>query len=300
MRTKNNLLALAGRYANERRVPVATVLKEILHYEILFALNQSGAATRLTFQGGTSLRLCHQGTRYSEDLDFVGGTEFDPAEMTPFADLLQREIGEAYGLQVDILAPKSEEGAEDAGHGIAVARWRARVHVPQAIPSLAQKHVINIEVAGVPAHSRDLLPVAANYDHLPAPHRQMLVVVEPLPEILADKLVALSARPFLKARDIWDLKFLTDKGVKLDDDVISLVVAKVADYKLHKAAMKQKLEERSHVLASPESEAAFLTEMRRFVDATVAAQLEIPGMARQYLERGAALARELLSMRAME
>lgn len=45
MRTANDLRALAGKYATERRIPAATVIKEILHYEILFALNQSGAAT---------------------------------------------------------------------------------------------------------------------------------------------------------------------------------------------------------------------------------------------------------------
>ncbi|WP_233235022.1 nucleotidyl transferase AbiEii/AbiGii toxin family protein [Bordetella sp. LUAb4] len=300
MRTKNNLLALAGRYATDRRVPVATVMKEILHYEILFALNQSGASARLTFQGGTSLRLCYQGTRYSEDLDFVGGADFDPADMAPFAELLQREVGQAYGLQVDILAPKNKESAEGAEDGIAVARWRARVHIPQADPSLPQRQVINIEVASVPAHRRDLLPVAANYDHLPAPHRQMLLVVEPLPEILADKLVALSARPFLKARDIWDLKFLTDKGVKLDDDVVDLVVAKLGDYRLDSSVIKQALEARAHILTSPETEVAFLMEMRRFVDATVAMQLEIPGVARQYLERAAALGRALLVAPAMQ
>lgn len=293
MRTKSDLLALAGRYARERRVPVATIIKEILHYEILFALNQSGAAAKLTFQGGTALRLCYQGTRYSEDLDFVGGSDFDPAEMAPFAELLQREIGEAYGLQVDIIAPKAkDDGAQD---GIAVARWRARIQVPQADPSLPQRQVINIEVASVPAHRRDLMPVAANYEHLPAPHRQMLVVAEPLAEILADKLVALGARPFMKARDIWDIKFLTDKGLVLDDDVAGLVVTKLEDYKLDKAEFREKLESRLQALASLESETAFLMEMRRFVDDTASTQLGIPGVARRYLDRATALGRELLA-----
>ena len=81
MRTRNDLLALAGRYATQRRVPVATIIKEILHYEILFALNQSGAAALLTFQGGTSLRLCHGAPRFSEDLVFVGGHDFASADM---------------------------------------------------------------------------------------------------------------------------------------------------------------------------------------------------------------------------
>lgn len=106
LRTRTDLLALAGKYANERKVPANTIVKEILHYEILYALTQSGAAAQLTFQGGTALRLCYQGTRYSEDLDFAAGDAFKPDAMVPFADLLRREIGDAYGLQVDIKAPR--------------------------------------------------------------------------------------------------------------------------------------------------------------------------------------------------
>jgi len=85
MRTAHDLLALSQQYAQQRRVPAAAIIKEILHYEILFALNESGAATKLTFQGGTALRLCYQGSRYSEDLDFAGGADFDPQTMAPFA-----------------------------------------------------------------------------------------------------------------------------------------------------------------------------------------------------------------------
>jgi|GEM_PF-5801988 len=36
------------------------VEKELLHYDILFCLSEAGLLKRLTFQGGTSLRLCLQ------------------------------------------------------------------------------------------------------------------------------------------------------------------------------------------------------------------------------------------------
>lgn len=38
---------------------------------------REGFFSSLVFQGGTSLRLCHGSPRYSEDLDFAGGTSFD-------------------------------------------------------------------------------------------------------------------------------------------------------------------------------------------------------------------------------
>ncbi len=127
LRTRANLLTLAGRYANQRKVPASTVIKEILHYEILYALTQSGAAASLTFQGGAALRLCYQGTRYSEDLDFASSADFKPESMASFSNLLHQEISEAYDLEVEISAPKAKEPAK----GIRVARWKAKVHVPQ-------------------------------------------------------------------------------------------------------------------------------------------------------------------------
>ena len=53
------------------------VEKELLHYRILDAMMREGFFSSLVFQGGTSLRLCHGSPRYSEDLDFAGGTSFD-------------------------------------------------------------------------------------------------------------------------------------------------------------------------------------------------------------------------------
>lgn len=47
--------------------------KELLHYDILFALDEAKLLDKLVFQGGTSLRLCRGANRYSEDLDFAGG-----------------------------------------------------------------------------------------------------------------------------------------------------------------------------------------------------------------------------------
>lgn len=52
------------------------VEKELLHYRILSAMQDGGFFGPIVFQGGTSLRLCHGSPRYSEDLDFAGGTGF--------------------------------------------------------------------------------------------------------------------------------------------------------------------------------------------------------------------------------
>lgn len=58
------------------------IAKELLHYDILFSLDTHGLLDQLTFQGGTSLRLCYGADRFSEDLDFVGGYDFSTFSLT--------------------------------------------------------------------------------------------------------------------------------------------------------------------------------------------------------------------------
>jgi predicted nucleotidyltransferase component of viral defense system len=288
LRTRTDLLTLAGQYANDRKAPVSTIMKEILHYEILYALSQSGAAAQLTFQGGTALRLCYQGTRYSEDLDFAGGDSFNPRAMAPFTELLQKEIADAYGLHIEINAPAEKPSAD----GVNVARWRAKVHIPQTNPSVPQNQIINIEVASVPAHDADLVSVAANYPHLPAPHRQLIITAETPKEILADKLLALGARPFLKARDIWDIKFLTDRQVVPD---MKLIGKKLLDYGWTEGGFKEALQGKLSQLDDPATAVAFHKEMSRFVDAGVAAQLGNAALAGGFLRRAKELGAVVLA-----
>ena len=290
LRTQIDLRELAGQYANERRVPAATIIKEILHYEILYALSQSGAANHLVFQGGTALRLCYQGTRYSENLDFACGPAFAPECMEPFADLLMREIAKAYCLQVDIKPPALRE--PDPEEAVPVARWSAKIRIPNADASVKQNQVINIEVASVPAHDPDLVSIAANYPHLPEPLRQMLIVAETREEILADKLVALGARPFLKARDIWDIKFLADNRVQPNFD---LVMQKLGDYGWEANDFKAKLEKKLPILATQHTAQAFRQEMIRFVDAQAAGMLANPILTGKYMAKAVELGQELVS-----
>src|SRR5271156_7102048 len=49
------------------------LLKEAIHLHLLSALSDAGVLRHVVFQGGTALRLCYGGERYSEDLDFVCG-----------------------------------------------------------------------------------------------------------------------------------------------------------------------------------------------------------------------------------
>ena len=104
----------AGEYTQMRPV----IEKELLHYDLLFVLDKHGLLDKLTFQGGTSLRLCYGAPRLSEDLDFVGGNEFTTADLIDMKSCIERYVGERYGLEITVKEPRdlAEESRHDQHH----------------------------------------------------------------------------------------------------------------------------------------------------------------------------------------
>ena len=72
---------IAKREAGESGQLVSVIEKELIHYDIIRSMSENGFLKDLCFQGGTSLRLCYQSQRYSEDLDFTGGLNFDAKDI---------------------------------------------------------------------------------------------------------------------------------------------------------------------------------------------------------------------------
>ncbi len=61
----------------EQLVNKAMQVEHVSHMRSV--IEKGGLLDKLTFQGGTSLRLCYGGNRFSEDLDFAGGKDFSSA-----------------------------------------------------------------------------------------------------------------------------------------------------------------------------------------------------------------------------
>ncbi|MGH8455281.1 MAG: nucleotidyl transferase AbiEii/AbiGii toxin family protein [Nevskiales bacterium] len=274
IRTRENLLEIAGRHAAEHQSQLATIVKEILHYEILYVLGASGALKNLVFQGGTCLRLCHGGNRYSEDLDFVSVGEIDYKATAKFEERLRGEIAAAYGLKVTA----THKPAQNPEKRVGISRVTIKVELPAENRSHPQKHIIRIEMAAVPSYDHDLLPVRANYPHLPSPLRSMMLFAETQEEILADKVIAMGARDYIKYRDIWDLKFLQDRNIQLN---LAWVEKKLLDYGIARGAFIKRLTERSEFLTRPEAARGFLHEMSRFLDRDIATKLTDPAAAQR-------------------
>src|SRR3954467_14462542 len=69
--------------------------KEAIHLHLLSALSEAGVLRRVVFQGGTALRLCYGGERYSEDLDFVCGKAGSYVDDLEFDRLVQNALDAA-------------------------------------------------------------------------------------------------------------------------------------------------------------------------------------------------------------
>jgi len=265
----NELVALA--MAQPGRAAMKPVVeKEILHYDIFHALDKAGLLKDLVFQGGTSLRLCRGSSRFSEDLDFAGGKDFTSAKMQPIKACLETYIGARYGLHVEVKDPKEMALAPEY-EGVKVDKWQISVETAPQQRNLPRQK-IKIEIANIPAYTRELVPLRANYDFLLG-YGAVLVNTESLDEVMADKMIAFPvSTKYIRYRDIWDLAWLVQQGAKLNPALVTLKMAdyKIADYPglLHSAIARL-----PEIVASK----PFKDQMLRFIDSdTIAKTLDNP------------------------
>lgn len=234
------------------------VEKELLHYEILRALDQAAVLDQLVFQGGTSLRLCYGAPRYSEDLDFAGGTAFAAGDVEGMARVIESFITRHYGLDVRVKAPAVNQSVERTA-GVAVSRWQVIVTTAPARPDLPRQRV-RLEIANVPAYSTELRPLRRNYAALPDGYEDILVPVESLSEVLCDKLIAVVASKMTRYRDLWDLPWLQQQGATVNPAWLG---DKIADYGVadYQGALERRLVALPEILHGK----AFGAQMARFL-----------------------------------
>ncbi|MCE3238117.1 MAG: hypothetical protein K0R24_1098 [Gammaproteobacteria bacterium] len=235
------------------------IAKELLHYDILFSLEQSGLLDDLTFQGGTSLRLCYGAPRFSEDLDFVGGREFSTAHVLGIKKCIEKYIGERYGLEIIVKGPKKVASQSDYTD-IKVNKWQVKITTSPERKDLP-KQTIKLEIVNVPAYSRTPLALQQNYEFLPDGYEDMLIMTETLDEIMADKIISLvNCQKYIRHRDIWDLRWLKQHDAKINKNYI---LSKIKDYEIedYQKKLKNMINQLDDIVRSK----AFIDEMSRFL-----------------------------------
>ena len=246
--------------------------KELLHFDIFHALDRQGLLKHLVFQGGTSLRLCRGSDRYSEDLDFAGGTDFNAAQMEKIKECVEVHIGKRYGPSVTVKEPKESKGSDADTTNVKVAKWVIAVETSPENRSMPRQK-IKLEIANVPPYTREIVPLSSNYDFLSGMN-SVLVPTKSMAEILADKvvafptsllekdgaLVAISSKR-IRHRDIWDIAWLVGKRAELDSQ---MVADKIRDYGIadYPSLVTNALTKLSSIVNSKE----FKGQMHRFLD----------------------------------
>jgi len=239
------------------------VQKELLHYDILYCLDQQGLLNDLVFQGGTALRLCYNSKRYSEDLDFAGGVDFNSSMMSDIKSCIEHYVGNRYGLEATVKEPRLFS-PQHPNTGINVSTWQLSLTTDAAHRDVP-KQIIKLEVANIPVHTKEVRPLNINYEFLPSGYENTLLYVESLEEILADKVVAFVASRVIRYRDIWDITWLLQRNnVSLNMNFIN---TKISEYNIQNYS--QLLSNRLQEIPSLVTSSVLRNELKRFLPTTV-------------------------------
>lgn len=180
-------------------------LRQALHVATLDALMASRrwAPGDLIFQGGTSLHLTHGSPRYSEDLDFLVNSSLKLDAISGAVEA--RLAGTAWApSDTNLSVSKARDGRNP--HAFVVT-----LGGPELIGAVRVKvELWQTDEKAMAAVKAIVAPVRLVRG--PAAGMQTFVPTADLPEIYADKVFALAARPYLKPRDVFDLYWLYTHG----------------------------------------------------------------------------------------
>ena len=179
---------------------------EIAQLILLHQLYSLPGSRELIFQGGTALRWCYGGNRFSEDLDFVTPLDMDAVRTKLNKMMKAAERGMVPHFGPGTLTTSEKTTRKDtlklfAAYQPAASREKISVKLEfEGIRKDALPETKNHVLAALPAVS---YLIASGEFRIPRPNA--VLVAETLPEILSDKIRALLERRFIKDRDIFDI-----------------------------------------------------------------------------------------------
>lgn len=230
------------------------VEKELLHHDILLAMSDGGLLQQLCFISGTCLRACYGSNRLSEDLDFTGGANFNRKNLTELKALLTDKLQLKYGLNVEVSEQHKETGNVDT--------WKLRIQTrPERKDLPAQR--INIDICAIPSYQPQARTLLNPYE-VDMGTQGLILMAQSLEEIYVDKILAFALRRGrIKNRDLWDLLWLKQQGIK---PALELLVSKLSDHKQTKDGFLTLAHERANLLTTGiQVKKDFHHEMQRFL-----------------------------------
>ena len=229
--------------------------KEVIHHDILYVLHQKGFLGKLTFMGGTSLRLCYGGSRLSEDLDFTCGDFFIKQDFKGMAEYLESFLQNKYQINVSVREPQKPGEGNTSTWKITLEKCSGRPDLP------SQK--MHVDICSLPSFEVEHRAVVNHYN-LDSQIIGLPIPVQSQREIMADKMIAFAYRKRrIKPRDVWDIVYLTQKGMGQDYDLVS---RKLAVRKKNKDEFVGLLKKHTDLIKeSKETKQDFYQELTRFL-----------------------------------
>lgn len=229
--------------------------KEVLHHDIMAVLIEQGVMHTLTFIGGTSLRMCYNSARLSEDLDFNGGGDFKPSDFDGLEHEIQHYIQNKYETQVWVSKPSDDKQGNTASWKISIEKEANRPDLPRQ-----KMHIDVCAINSLDIEKRPLL----NHYNIVVPTEGILLPVQSLQEALADKFIALAYRARrIKPRDIWDIVWIKQGGVALSKTLVkNKLSVRGKQFDDFQQALSIQL---THLMQNAEVKNDFNMEMSRFI-----------------------------------
>lgn len=195
---KDIALQLAGEAGGDK----LNTLREYLQNYILFLMQKIGMSGFLYFVGGTALRFLYRIRRYSEDLDFSAGNDWEPGKLPVFIAKMDKHLKKA-GYSSVIKA--NEAGTVQR----IVVGFTGLLYELGLSHRREQNLNIHIEI--------DLNPPEAWSGRKTLVDLHMPVVIQhyDLPSLFAGKMHALLMRNYTKGRDVYDLFWYRSKQREL-------------------------------------------------------------------------------------
>lgn len=156
------------------------------------------------FKGGTCLRMAYGSPRYSEDLDF--NSALDENEAYSALETTAKEL-EYFGIRAEVRNKRMSR----SGFGFTLS-YRGPLYEGRDVT----KGLVRIDVSlRGESVSEDRITVRTEYDDV----KTFIINAASLDHIFAEKVRALLVRG--KARDLYDVWFLMERGIKPDLELIN-------------------------------------------------------------------------------
>lgn len=207
--------------ARDFQIDIFTVFREYLQLVFLSYLYRRKEAEKVYFKGGTAIHLLYGSPRFSEDLDFL--TPYGRGEIKEIAAKTEKQI--------------QKELPEFKVFPLWMGRQTLRLRIKHLTPDFKYPFVIRLDFSlGEKPAEAVVSPLLTKFPIAFFP----LVSHLSAEEILAEKIRALLTRG--KGRDIFDLWFLLEKGIKLKRPLIEQKL-KVKKKKFSKKVLIKKVKD---------------------------------------------------------